>query len=108
MSDFLIDYSRTLWTANTIIRNKFSVIFLPNEWTEQLNLSGGTLLACLGIMQLVGAFRPTKTVAYVDHLFGMIVGIVSALWWKGNEERKREAQKKNASVDLWGRLLGKK
>lgn len=59
-------------------------------------------------MQLAGALRPTKTIAYVDHLFGMVVGIVSALWWSSNQERKREALKKNASVGVWDRLLGKK
>lgn len=85
-----------------IFRGKFSIILLPREWSEKLNLGGGTLLTLLFITQLVGVFRPARTIAYMDHLVGMVVGVSSALWWRENQQRKMEAQKKN----LWDRLVG--
>lgn len=91
-------------TANKMTRGKFSLILLPKEWTEKLNLEGLTLLGLLFLSQLFGFFRPTRTISYTDHLFGMIVGTGSALWWKNNQQQKRDARRR----DIWNRMLGGK
>jgi len=94
--------------ADTPFRSKFSIIFLPREWTEQLNLRGDILLGGLGLMQIIGALRPATTISYMDHLFGMIVGISIARWWSKSQEQRKDALKKTASVGVWERLFGNK
>jgi hypothetical protein len=89
--------------ANTITRGKFSLILLPNELAEKLNLEGLTLLGLLFLSQLYGFLRPARTISYTDHLFGMLVGTGSALWWKNSQQSKRDTQRKG----FWNRGLGR-
>ncbi|RVX67141.1 hypothetical protein B0A52_08575 [Exophiala mesophila] len=68
----------------------FSIIFLPKELAEYINVSGMVLLGGLAVFQVVGLMRAKAGVAWVDHLGGMVVGVASA-WWIQHKQNKNKA-----------------
>ena len=73
-----------------IASDHFSIIFLPKELAEYINVSGMVLLGGLAVFQVVGLMRAKAGVAWVDHLGGMVVGVASA-WWIQHKQNKNKA-----------------
>ncbi|KIW97987.1 uncharacterized protein Z519_01571 [Cladophialophora bantiana CBS 173.52] len=88
------------------LRDNFSLIFIPHDWTDRLSFSGQTVLVVLTLSQVFGALGRLGRYDYIDHLGGMAVGYVYARWLQSNGHRRREDTTRLGA--WWTNLAGKK
>jgi len=55
--------------------------------------------------EIFGYFSPLKSVDHAAHIAGVVVGLISAEWWKRNLEASGESRKRN--LRWYELLLGK-
>lgn len=74
--------------------DKFSFIFIPEEYQEQLTARGWALLAGLVGLDLFAALSRGGRIDLVAHWVGMAVGLGYTSWWKAEhgEVQKREVK----------------
>ncbi|EHY54117.1 hypothetical protein ABEF92_008249 [Exophiala dermatitidis] len=86
--------------------SRFSILFLPPDLAEKFSFTGGAVLAAITGYHIIRALGPVKRIDYVDHLGGLVSGVVAAWWWRTNREKEREQRKRNAP--WWQSIVGSK
>lgn len=86
---------------------KFSLIFLPSEIQDKVQLSGWMLLSGLVAYEVFSLLGPIKVVDRASHLGGMAVGVVCAQVYKKNEQKSGEVKERKRRIPWYDIVMGK-
>lgn len=72
--------------------DKFSFIFIPESYQDQLVARGWMLLAALVALDVMVGFRKGSNIDVAAHWTGIVVGMITTSWWKAEhgDVQKRE------------------
>jgi len=59
------------------------------------------------VSQVIGFLSPLKKIDYASHLMGILAGLVTAEWWKRNEEESAVKRDQKKTFRWYEVVLGK-
>ena len=102
--DHAVSSASFLWLTNH--SEKFSIIFLPKDIQDRIQLSGWMLLAGLTGWEIFRLFGPISVVDRASHLGGMAVGVIWAQALKSNRPKGEGAKEKKIRLSWYSILMG--
>ena len=80
---------------------------MPEKYMDTWSMSGSMVLVLIAASQAFGVIARLGRVDYLDHLIGMVIGFVSARWWRNDRQKKDEYDISIKLGSWWETLLGK-